>query len=328
MMKVTAALSALLVIIPPFVLAAPPRFEKVSDHFFNYSSKDIGANIGAVITEDGVLLINPPPDAEWTSVSAALKRVSPKPVRWIVCTDYRFALSSDLVNWVEQGTTVLGSNRLWTLVSTAGEAKADSAPPAKTENSSSKSKESPKGRLPATRIAFERQMYLFPGGVEVRVVALQRKAHTAADLVVLLPGERVVYVGDLLAPGRYPDIDDAPGGGNALEWVDGLKQVVDAIPLLKAAIPQPKPDAGKLPAVEKTLEEMVVVIPGHGPLSDLRETKNLMETSHKLRAEMTKLVSAKVNREKLLSAPALASFRTYDNFESFATHLFEALSAK
>ncbi len=333
MMKVTVALSALLIMGPPPVPAAQPRFEKVSDHFYNFASKD-GSNIGAVVTEDGVLLINPPPEPEWSTVSAALKRVASKPVRWVIATDYRFVLSGDLSNWVEQGATVLGSNHLWTLASTAGAARAESPPAAKAEGNSAKPKDPSGGKLPLIRLSFERQMYLFPGGIEVRILALQHPAHTAADLVVLLPGERVVHVGDLLAPGRYPDIDDTPGGGNAVEWIEGLKQVIEAVPLLKAAIPQPKSDAGKTatvakaPAVEKTLEETVVVIPGHGPLSDLREMKGQLEASHKFCGEMAKLVSSKASREKILSAPALAPFRTYENSESFATHLFEALSDK
>ena len=150
-------------------------------------------------------------------------------------------------------------------------------------------------------------------------------------MVVFLPGERVLQVGDLFIPGSYPEIDIAPGNGNASDWIDGIKEVVDAVPLLKAAIPPPKPEAGKAPAGEKTdktLEEMVVVIPGHGPRSDLQEMKNLLEVSKKLRAELTRLIAAGASREKFLTFPALVPFRTYENFEAYATQLFDALSNK
>ena len=108
------------------------------------------------------------------------------------------------------------------------------------------------------------------------------------------------------------------------------RAVIEAVPLLRSAMP-PRPStatkAPALPAQEKTLEELVVVVPGHGRASNLAELKNLLENAQKLRTEVGRAVSAGRSRATLLGSVVL-SFREYKEVESFAGQLFDALSAK
>lgn len=310
---------------------APPRFEKVSDHYYCYQCKSDSLNVGAVVSDDGILLVNPPAEPELSEALDALKRISPRPVRWVVSTDYRIALAGGPARLAEQGAAIIGSDAMRSLLAGAHDLKAatDAQPEAKA------SPAEPRPDTLRLSVAFGRQMRLFPGGLEVRIFGLQQKARTAADVAVLIPADKVLQIGDLYNLGSYPEIDDDQGGGSATGWIGGIKQVVEAVPLLKPAIPAPKTASSKTavaakgaPAAEKTLEEEVTVVTGHGPRSNLMELKGLLETSQKLRAEVSKLVAGGVERENFLSSPSLSPFRVYNGFDQYASQLFDALSKK
>ena len=66
--------------------AAPRRFTKVSDHFYFFQAEAGSANVGAVISDDGVLLIDTPPAGEIPAMLEALKRITSRSVRWVVNT--------------------------------------------------------------------------------------------------------------------------------------------------------------------------------------------------------------------------------------------------
>ena len=71
------------------------------------------------------------------------------------------------------------------------------------------------------------------------------------------------------------------------------------------------------------MEEQVIVIPGHGPASNLKEMKDLLETARKLRVEAGRAAAAKRSRENFLASPGVAPFRVYANFEGFAAQLYD-----
>jgi hypothetical protein len=123
-------------------------------------------------------------------------------------------------------------------------------------------------------------------------------------------------------------IDQTGGEGSALGWIDGLKQAIDTVPLLKSAMPPPKPDPGKPPPEEKTLEELVTVIPGRGQRSNLQGMKDLLEAALKLRSELARAIGAGRSCESILSSSALGPVRSLGNFESFAAQLFDDLAAQ
>lgn len=67
--------------------AAPPRrFTKLSDHFYFFQAEAGSGNVGAVISDDGVLLIDTPPAGEIPAMLEALKRITSRSVRWVVNT--------------------------------------------------------------------------------------------------------------------------------------------------------------------------------------------------------------------------------------------------
>jgi glyoxylase-like metal-dependent hydrolase (beta-lactamase superfamily II) len=169
-------------------------------------------------------------------------------------------------------------------------------------------------------------MRLFPEGVEVRILALEHRAHTGGDIVVFVPDEKVLLTGDLYGPARFPDIDSEPGEGSAQGWIDGIRQVIRWVPLLKSAEPEPKPDPEEPPEEEKTLEELVTVIPGRGPISNLQEVKDLYDLARGLRTAAGRAIKAGRTLKRFLTQGSLAEHRSMANFQHYASELYNALA--
>ncbi len=324
MKRTTTAVLTFLLLVPPVeLLAAKARFEKVTDHFYWLQLQADGPGVGAVVTDGGVLLVNPPAQPQLTDVLGALKAVTSKPPNWVVNTDYSYERDGGSNELAQQGASILESKALRHL---AGRKVETPALPA-----GSKDKEGTsdgKARETAQRLVFDRQVRVFPDNLEVRVFALQSPAHTGGDVVVFIPAEKVLIVGDLFASGSYPVIDREPGGGSGLGWLDGMKQAIDAVPLLKSTMPQPKPDPTKPPPEEKTLAELIVVQPGHGPRSNLQEMKDMLEVTQKLVSEVSRAVSRGRSRDVLTAWPAASPYRAYSNLDAFVAVVSDELIAR
>ncbi len=302
--------------------AAAPRFEKVSEHCHFFQSKADCCNVAAVVTDDGVLVVDPPAEPDTSGAMDALARLTRGVVRWVIDTDYRFARSGGARRFSDQGARVLGSGRLFELALAPAGTDSRPADAAREEKTEAKPEGSRETGL-RTYAAFDRQMRLFPGGVEVRLLGVPTRARTRGDVVVLLPTEKVLIVGDLYVAGRFPEIDAEAGEGSAQGWLEGMKQVLEAVPLLKAAIPQ---KVEVKPGEEKTLEESVTVLSARGPRSNLQEMKDLVEVAQKLRTEVARAARGGRDADAFLASPAAAQFRTYENLESFTRRLFDGLS--
>jgi hypothetical protein len=301
---------------------APPRFEKVSDHCYYLSMKEAW-NVGVVATDEGILMVNPPQELDRAMVIDALNRISSKPVRWILFTDPRYLRATGALYYAEQGAQLLAGARCRSLLAKTADAGFKDI--AKSGVKGGNSKE----LFSFPWLVFDRQMHLFPSNIEIRVMALQQNAHTGGDVFVFVPAEKVLFAGDLYEAARYPDID-VDAEGSALDWIDGLKQVIDTIPLLKSAIPQAKPEPKyKYKAEpEKTLEEGITIISGHEGSSNLQNMKDLLDAAQKLRNDISKAIKAGRTCDQYLALPTADFYRSYANFEPFTTLLFDALSVK
>jgi glyoxylase-like metal-dependent hydrolase (beta-lactamase superfamily II) len=186
--------------------AAPAVFEQISDHVYVLPAGPGGHSIGAVVTKEGIVLIDPPRIEDLSAATEALKRITTSRVRWIVCTSYRRVHAETLNHFHRLGAAFISHKALDDLVLKAEATDADEA-----RTISPWFNRPSRNVLPTPRFNFGRQMRLFPEKVEVRILALQHRAHTGGDIVVLVPDEKVLLVGDLYGPGRFPDIDTEPG---------------------------------------------------------------------------------------------------------------------
>jgi hypothetical protein len=285
---------------------SPLRFQKVSDHCFCLQFGDDGENVAAIVTDAGILFMDPPAEPDLTPMVEALRRLSLKPVRWVVFSNPRSAFSGGGRFFAEQGALLIGGAKLRTIYNSL--ATAETAKPTV-------------DLFSFPWIVFEKEIHLYPSDIEIHVMALQHKAVTGEDVILYIPAEKVVLAGRVYEPGRYPDIDIA-AQGNAGEWVDGLKQLVDSIPVLKPAIPQAKVESSTEP--EKTLEEGIAVIPARGEISNLQNVKDLLEASQKLRSEIARAVKAGRSCENIINSSRMDAYRSFANFDAYATQLCES----
>jgi glyoxylase-like metal-dependent hydrolase (beta-lactamase superfamily II) len=302
---------------------AEPRFEKVNDHCYNLQVKD-GANVGVVVTDDGVLMVNPPQEEDRALVDAALTRITSGKVRWLLFTGPEFSHATGALAYAQKGAQLLVGARLRDLSErrTDADAEENEAGPAPETKSGS-----PQDLQPFPWLVFGRQMHLFPSDIEIRIMALRNGAHTGGDIVAYVPSQKVLFAGALYKPVSYPDID-VDLDGSALGWLDGFRQVIDSIPVLKPANApaKPEPKRGSIPEEEKTLEEGIAVVPAYGTISNLQDMKDLLETCQKLRKDVAKAVRAKRSCDLFLASPASDQYRVYSHLDRFAELLFEELS--
>lgn len=173
---------------------------------------------------------------------------------------------------------------------------------AQNEGRSYLSSETAKQRLIASRIDFapwvntktiltsadvwiDRQYKLTLGGVEF-LISRVGPAHAPEDLIVYIPSEKVLFVGDLVFRGRIPFV----GNADSKEWLRALDE-----------IERLSPD---------------IVIPGHGaystkPAEDIAFTRDYLQY---LRKTMTK---AAINLDSFDEAYHQASWAKYDGMPLF-----------
>ena len=289
------------------------RFEKVSPHCYFLSGGTGSPNVAAIVAEDGILVANPPAEPELSTVIEALKKINPRPIRWFVCTDHARVAAGGALALSKQGALMIAS---------AGFRKA-AASAARGEEKAASTEASPDPSL-----AFVRQTRVFADNLEIRIQAPEGEWHPGGDVVVFVPAEKVLIVGDLYSPGSFPDFNHETGRTSAAAWLEALRQVIDIVPLLKSAMPAPKPEPEKPEEEPKTLEELTIVLPVIGPTSNLQEMKDLLASGQKVRTDVTRAVTQKRNRETFLDLPMFGPYRGLINLDSFATRLFDELKAR
>jgi len=70
-------------------------------------------------------------------------------------------------------------------------------------------------------IFVENEMVLEIDGEKVKLISVNKKAHTHSDLLVYIPNEKMVFVGDLVFNDRLPSIRD----GSLKGWLEALDDV-------------------------------------------------------------------------------------------------------
>ncbi len=207
-----------------------------------YMISGAGGNIGALITNDGILLVDSGKAGTGDAVLEALRTVSDKPVVQIVNTHWHPDHSGGNQSFGST-VTVVAHSRQHTRTARGGTVRGQTIPPATGR------------RLNAvtfndttTRIYLEDEL------VELQLIP---KAHSGGDLLVTFHKSGVVQTGDLLFASKLPYADYEDGGS-----IGGL--------------------TGSLKAIHGKVSKRLRVIPGHGPVCDVsamdESVKMLMET--------------------------------------------------
>jgi glyoxylase-like metal-dependent hydrolase (beta-lactamase superfamily II) len=207
---------------------------------------DAGANIGVQVGDDGVVVVDTGTTADAAVTLAALKKISPKPIRYIIDT----GPDADHVG----GNEAL--SKAGELILTGGNAgrRRDPAelvaPIVSVDTVVGHMAAFPGAAWPTETFHYPRKAIYLNG--EAIEILHQAAAHTDSDAFAFFRRSDVVMAGDVLDTRQFPVIDLERGGSIRGE-IEALNHLIDL------AVPS-TPDVSR--------EGGTIVVPGHGHLYD------------------------------------------------------------
>jgi len=174
---------------------------KVRDDLFVISNDFVPGNTTALVTSEGVILVDDKFEIDHANVLAQLKQVTNQPVRWVVNTHYHADHSGGNARLQALGAQVVASER-----------------------ARRKMVDNKQAGLPV--VTFDESAQLHLGGKRVELYYFGR-GHTDGDIVAYFPEHRALATGDLFTLGdATPQLIDYAGGGSARDWPETLDRVL------------------------------------------------------------------------------------------------------
>ena len=171
----------------------PLGIEKVADDLFVIIGS--GGNVGVLVTEEGVILVDAKFEQDYDGIVAQVKKVTNKTVKYVINTHHHSDHSGGNTRFIEVAEIISHKNARANI---EGKKQGNAAP-----------------TMRPARITFTDETSVFLGGKEVRARYFGR-GHTNGDVFVYFPAQRVLHTGDMMA-GLTPLIV-YPGGGSIVEW--------------------------------------------------------------------------------------------------------------
>ena len=228
-----------------------------------------GGNIGVSSGKDGVFLIDDQYAPLTKKILAAVKKISDKPIRFLLNTHWHFDHTGGNENLGNAGITIVAHDNVRRTMSVDQMLKAFNM----------KVPASPKAALPVITFNDTATFHLNGETIHIRHVP---PAHTDGDSFVHFKTADVIHTGDIYFNGFYPFIDVDHGGS-----IDGMINAAGEI--LKVAGPNTK------------------IIPGHGPLSDkaqlaayrnmLITVRDLLRVAVKNKRTLEQVIAAKPTKD-------------------------------
>lgn len=150
-------------------------------------------NVTVYVTDEGVILVDDRFEEEYSSLVAAVKKITPQPIKYIFNTHHHGDHTGGNQHFLMNAEVIMHANARRHMI----EGKMAGAP----------------------RVASMQETSVFLGGKEVRAIYSGR-GHTDGDLTVYIPGVRAVVLGDLMAGtnGVTNPVVDYANGGSLRNW--------------------------------------------------------------------------------------------------------------
>jgi glyoxylase-like metal-dependent hydrolase (beta-lactamase superfamily II) len=173
--------------------AAKLDIQKVKDDLYVIHNAVVPGNTTALITNEGVVLVDDKFAVDHDNIIAMLKTVTNQPVKWVINTHHHGDHTGGNARMQQIGATLVSSER-------ARQHMVDGAMPG----------------IPT--VTFEDHSFLHVGGKDIELFYFGR-AHTSGDTFVYFPAHRVLAAGDAFTYGdATPQLVDYAGGGSAKDW--------------------------------------------------------------------------------------------------------------
>jgi len=167
--------------------------QKLADDLYVIHNDFVPGNTTALITNEGVVLVDDKFPADHDNIMAELKKVTSQPVKYVVNTHHHFDHAGGNVAMQMAGAQIVSSEQ-------ARRYMVDLKQPG------------------LTNVAFRDHMHIYLGGKNVELFYFG-KSHTGGDIVAYFPEDRAIAMGDMFTFGdATPQLIDYAGGGSAKEW--------------------------------------------------------------------------------------------------------------
>jgi len=286
-----------------------------------YMIAGAGANIGVQIGSDGVVLVNAGQASASSQVLAALHKITPLPIRYVIDTNADADFVGGNGNVAKAGktifTNVLGNPALTAAMTNGGAAAilAHNSILQRMSAPTGKAAPFPDDALPTEAFYFKRYtLRMNDEGIEV---LYQPAAHSDADSFVLFRGSDVVVAGDILDKTRFPVIDLANGGSIQGE-IEALNKLIEL-----AIAPTP--------FIYKGVG--TYVIPGHGRLCEQMEVVDYRDMVVAIRDVVVDMLKQGMTLDQIKAAHPAKPFETQYGREegstgAFIESIYKSLTAK
>ena len=174
---------------------------KVREDIYVIHNTFVPGNTTALITNEGVILVDDKFEIDHDNVVAMLKSVTNQPVKYVINTHHHPDHSGGNARLQAGGTLAVASTQ-------ARQRMVEGSQPG----------------LPSITVQPRGALWL--GGKSAEIYWMGR-AHTDGDVVVLFPQARVLAAGDMYTEGaEAPQLIDYAGGGSAKEWTATVEEVL------------------------------------------------------------------------------------------------------
>jgi len=228
-----------------------------------------GGTISVLAGADGVLLVDSQFAPLTDKLVAAIRKVSDKPIRFLVDTHVHPDHVGGNANFARLGATIFARDQLRYRLEHPNPA-ADGTP----------GKPAPEQALPV--VTYNASLSIHVDGEDVRLLPVVA-AHTDGDTVVSFPGHDILAVGDIFRSVGWPYADLASGGTLA-GILEGLSEILDR--------------AG--PATK--------IIPGHGPIVDRNAVLAQRDLVLAVRGKVARLAEQGKSLDEIVAAHPAAEF--------------------
>jgi cyclase len=229
-----------------------------------------GGNMGLSAGDDATFLIDDQFAPLTEKINAAIARITPKPVKFVVNTHWHFDHTGGNENLAGAGVVIVAHDNVYKRMSTDQFI----------EFMKMKEPAAPHVALPV--VTFGDGVTFHLNGDEIQVMHVA-PAHTDGDSIVYFSKNNVIHMGDTYFAGMYPFIDTSSGGR-----IDGMVAAADKVLVLA--------------------NDDTKIIPGHGPLSNRKELKAWRDMLASISVKIHRMVADGKKIDEIVAANPTAEF--------------------